>query len=95
MVDAPDIIVGYGRGYRSSWQSPLGQFPEGLIELNKDPWSGDHAMDPRSVPGVLLSNCPITLEQPSLQDLTVSVLDEYEIEKLPGMTGQDCLGSPH
>jgi len=26
--------------------------------------------------------------------LTVSVLDEYGIEKLPEMTGQDCLGSP-
>ena len=94
LVNAPDIIVGYGRGYRSSWQSPLGQFPEGLIELNRDPWSGDHAMDPRSVPGVLLSNRPITLEKPTLQDLTVSVLDEYGIEKLPEMTGQDCLGSP-
>ncbi|RPJ85528.1 MAG: hypothetical protein EHM18_10130, partial [Acidobacteria bacterium] len=27
MVSAPDLIIGYNRGYRSSWKSPLGEFP--------------------------------------------------------------------
>ena len=49
-------------------------------------------MDYRLVPGVLVSNRKITLEDPALYDLTVAVLDEYGIPKLPEMIGQDCLG---
>ena len=88
----PDLIIGYSRGYRSSWDSPLGDFPADLFLNNTDPWSGDHSIDSRLVPGVLISNREITLEEPSLVDLTVAVLDEYGVGKLPEMVGQDCLG---
>jgi len=87
----PDIIVGYGWGYRSSWKNPLGEFPEGIFVDNVDAWSGDHSMDHRLVPGVLLTNQKIGMENPALYDLTVAVLDEYGIAKLPEMIGQDCL----
>ena len=43
-------------------------------------------------PGVLLTDRPITLEQPALYDLTVAVLDEYGVEKPEEMIGRDCLG---
>ena len=89
----PDLIIGYSRGYRSSWESPLGDFPPDLFLDNTDPWSGDHSIDSRLVPGVLISNREIIVEEPSLVDLTVAVLDEYGVEKLPEMIGQDCLGS--
>jgi predicted AlkP superfamily phosphohydrolase/phosphomutase len=89
--DGPDIIVGYNRGYRSSWTSPLGEFRKGVIVDNRDRWGGDHAVDYRHVPGVLLTNRRITLEQPALYDLTVAILDEYGIAPLPEMIGKDCL----
>jgi len=89
---APDIIVGYNWGYRSSWESPLGEFTWEIFADNDRPWSGDHGMDYRLVPGVLVSNRKITLEHPALYDLTVAVLDEYGIPKLSEMIGQDCLG---
>jgi len=88
----PDILVGYNRGYRSSWKNPLGWFPEGLILDNDNPWSGDHSIDYRLVPGVLIANRPITLEAPALYDLTVAILDEYGIAKPEQMIGRDCLG---
>ncbi len=88
----PDLIIGYSRGYRTSWDSPLGDFPADLFLDNTDPWSGDHSINSHLVPGVLISNREITLEEPSLVDLTVAVLDEYGVGKLPGMVGQDCLG---
>ncbi len=88
---APDIIVGYNWGYRSSWESPLGEFTWEIFADNDRPWSGDHGMDYRLVPGVLVSNRKITLEDPALYDLTVAVLDEYGIPKHPEMIGQDCL----
>ena len=87
----PDLIVGYSRGYRTSWKSPLGGFPRQVFEDNNDAWSGDHSIDYREVPGVLMSNRKISLAEPALYDLTVAVLDEYGVEKLPEMIGQDCL----
>jgi predicted AlkP superfamily phosphohydrolase/phosphomutase len=88
----PDLIVGYNWGYRTSWESPLGEFPEEIFVDNDDPWSGDHGMDHRLVPGVLISNREIILDTPALFDLTVAVLDEFKVAKLPEMIGQDCLG---
>ena len=88
---SPDIIVGYNRGYRSSWENPLGEFTWEIFADNDRPWSGDHGLDYRLVPGVLVSNRKITLEDPALYDLTVAVLDEYGIPKPPEMIGQDCL----
>ena len=87
----PDLIVGYDTGYRTSWKSPLGEFPREIFEDNEDAWSGDHSIDYRLVPGVLLSNRKISLPDPALYDLTVAVLDEYGVEKLPEMIGEDCL----
>jgi predicted AlkP superfamily phosphohydrolase/phosphomutase len=88
----PDIIVGYNWGYRSSWKSPLGGFPREVFVDNDDAWSGDHSVDYRQVPGVLISNREITLDEPALYDLTVAILDEYGIPRPDGMIGEDCLG---
>ena len=88
----PDLIVGYARGYRSSWESPLGEFPAEVFVDNDDPWSGDHQNDYRLVPGVLLTNQRITLAAPALADLTVAVLDEFGVAPLPEMVGRDTIG---
>ena len=88
---APDIIVGYSWGYRTSWDSPLGQFPREVFVDNDETWSGDHSIDYRLVPGVFLANREIGIEQPSLADLTVTVLDEFGVSALPEMLGRDAL----
>lgn len=90
----PDLIVGYNTGYRSSWTSPLGAFDPEVFEDNRAPWSGDHAMDHRLVPGVLVTNRRITLEHPSLVDLTVAVLEEFGVAPLPSMIGRGCFAAP-
>jgi predicted AlkP superfamily phosphohydrolase/phosphomutase len=89
----PDIIVGYNWGYRVSWESPLGEFPKEVFVDNIEPWSGDHCVDYRVTPGVLITNQNITMDKPALYDLTVAVLDEYGVKPLPEMIGQDCLAS--
>ena len=86
--DAPDLIVGYGRGYRASWATTSGKIPAGLIEANDREWSGDHCMDSRSVPGVLLANRPLAAAQADLRDLTVTILAEFGVAPLPEMTGR-------
>ena len=88
----PDIIVGYSRGYRYSWDGPLGEFGAEVIVDNDDAWTGDHTNDYRIVPGVLLTNRRITLNEPALHDLTVTVLDEFGVAPLPEMIGEDTIG---
>jgi predicted AlkP superfamily phosphohydrolase/phosphomutase len=89
--EGPDIIVGYSRGYRYSWDGPLGEFGPDIIVDNDDEWSGDHTNDYRLVPGVLLTNQRISLETPALHDLTVAVLDEFGVAPLPEMIGEDTI----
>jgi len=54
--ETPDLVVGYQRGYRASWQTTLGAAPIDLLEPNNQKWSGDHCIDPALVPGVLFAN---------------------------------------
>ena len=58
--DAPDLVVGFNRGYRASWQTSLGGVPAVLVEDNLQKWSGDHCVAPELVPGVLLTSFPLT-----------------------------------
>ena len=53
---APDLLVNFCPGFRVSWQSAVGRFANSLIEDNKRRWSGDHIVDPESVPGILFVN---------------------------------------
>jgi predicted AlkP superfamily phosphohydrolase/phosphomutase len=84
----PDIIVGYNRGYRVSWKSPLGSVPKDILEDNAHKWSGDHMGAAELLPGIVLANRPIRAESPALQDLTASVLDVFGIEPPKGMLGR-------
>lgn len=84
---APDIVIGYNRGYRISDQAALGGFPRGIITDRTDKWSSDHCMDPSHVPGVLISNRRITSKHPGLWDLGPSILDRFGIAAPADMDG--------
>jgi predicted AlkP superfamily phosphohydrolase/phosphomutase len=86
---APDIIVGYNRGYRASWQTALGKFPRPLFITNDSKWSGDHLMAADALPGVLLANRPLPrASQPTLCDLTATILASFGIPIPPEMEGR-------
>ena len=85
---APDLIVGYNLGYRSSDASALGTLSTEWLEPNLDLWSGDHCMDPDLVPGVLMTNRPFQAPDASLIDLPVTILGLYGIEKPAAMRGR-------
>jgi predicted AlkP superfamily phosphohydrolase/phosphomutase len=84
---APDIVVGYGWGYRGSDRTATGQIPAELVEDNLNKWSGDHCADYHHVPGVLFANRPIAHEAPSLYDMAPTVLAEFGIAKRSWMVG--------
>ena len=85
---APDLIVGYSAGYRASWQTALGEAPEGLVVDNDDAWIADHCIDPWEVPAVLFTTRAIRAKAPRLKDLPVSLLELYGVARPPQMTGQ-------
>ena len=55
---APDLIVGYCRGYRASWATCLGDLTDEVLLDNDSAWSADHCADALEVPGVLFCNRP-------------------------------------
>ncbi|MFB0566797.1 MAG: alkaline phosphatase family protein [Candidatus Aminicenantaceae bacterium] len=85
---APDIIVGYNRGYRASWSTPLGRIPLNVIEDNTEKWSGDHCMDSSVIPGILFINRKVKAEYPALYDLTPTILSIFGIEQPKEMIGK-------
>jgi hypothetical protein len=87
LAEAPDIIVGYGDGYRGSWATSKGQTAQVLLEDNRDEWSADHCVDPDVAPGVLVSNLKLTTPSPELTDLTVGILNYFGVAREPAMRG--------
>jgi len=81
--NAPDLIVGYAAGFRASWDSVMGKVTSQIFEDNLKAWSGDHCIDPRLVPGVLLSNRKIADEKPAIVDVAPTILKLFGVA-LPG-----------
>jgi predicted AlkP superfamily phosphohydrolase/phosphomutase len=88
----PDMVIGWNRGYRASWETVLGGFSEEIIVDNNDRWSGDHCIDPAFVPAVLLSNRKISSVRPSLPDVTATIMAECNIPLPRHMTGKPFYG---
>src|SRR5437588_6699039 len=56
---APDLIVGYSRGYRASWETALGGLTDQYLLDNDSAWSADHCADALEAPGAFFLNRPI------------------------------------
>ena len=88
--DAPDLVVGFARGYRVSWATALGGIPKPLFEDNLKKWSGDHIVDSELVPGVLFMNESF---RPGgrLLDLAPTILSALGVPNGKNMEGEALL----
>lgn len=84
----PDLIVGYHRGYRASWETAVGRSDGDVITDNPKPWSGDHCVDPTLVPGVLFTNKKLLAENPSIVDLAPTILKLFGVPVPTYMDGR-------
>jgi predicted AlkP superfamily phosphohydrolase/phosphomutase len=91
LAEAPDVVVGYAWGYRSSWATSTGKVAAVLLEDNDAPWSGDHCMDSRAVPGVLLASRPLATQAGDLRDLPVTILRYFGLAAPEQMQGRNLL----
>ncbi len=71
---APDLVLGFYKGIRSSWDSAIGATTPDVIKKRTYKWSGDHLFDPTEVPGVLLSNKKLGFKQPQIAQIMPYVL---------------------
>lgn len=90
---APDLIIGYRRGYRSSWSTTLGGITEEVFSDNGSAWSADHCMAADEIPGVLFGNRPILRAGPALADLAPTILEEFGLTPPATMTGRSLFRS--
>jgi predicted AlkP superfamily phosphohydrolase/phosphomutase len=85
---SPDLIVGYARGYRASWETGVGGFSNAVLADNDDAWTADHCINAADVPGVLFTSRKIRISDPELKDLPVSVLALFNVPPATQMTGR-------
>jgi predicted AlkP superfamily phosphohydrolase/phosphomutase len=91
---APDMLIGYASNYRGSWATALGGMRGKIVEDNLERWSGDHCIAHHLVPGSLLSNLKITVDDPSLSDLAPSLLKLWKLGPHEDMIGRDIFARP-
>jgi predicted AlkP superfamily phosphohydrolase/phosphomutase len=86
--NAPDLVVGYQRGYRVAWETAVGKTTEAVFHDNCKAWSGDHCVDPSLVPGILFCNQTIETENTRLLDIGPTVLDLFGVRVPEYMDGK-------
>ncbi len=89
--NCPDLIVGYNEGYRVSWDSVTGKVNADVFEDNTKAWSGDHCIDPRIVPGILLCNHKINTKTPAIIDIAPTVLKFFGLTAPQHMDGRPLI----
>ncbi|HUN81758.1 MAG TPA: alkaline phosphatase family protein, partial [Phycisphaerae bacterium] len=85
---APDLIIGYNRGYRVSWETAIGTITEAVFHDNTKAWSGDHCIDPALIPGVLFCSHSVKSESPRLMDLGPTALSLFGVDVPKNMDGR-------
>jgi hypothetical protein len=88
LENAPDFVIGYNAGYRISWDCATGMVAGPVFEDNVKPWSGDHCIDPRLVPGVFFCNRRVDTASPALIDIAPTALKLFGIEPPSYMDGR-------
>lgn len=88
----PDLILGYNKGYRTSWASARGGlYGDGILSPNTNKWSGDHVIDNSLVPGSVITSFELPDRTPSIVDIAPTIYDYYDIEGPKRIDGQSLL----
>ncbi|MFA6358262.1 MAG: alkaline phosphatase family protein [Candidatus Omnitrophota bacterium] len=89
--DAPDLFVGFSKGFRASWQTAVGGVPKVVMEENERKWSGDHLIDPILVPGVIFINRKINSNHPAIVDIAPTLLHLFNSNDKEKMDGRSLI----
>ena len=87
--NAPDVVLGYEKGTRVSWESAVNTVGPELFSDNTRWWSGDHAFTREQVPGIFYCNRPVREKDPSLMDIAPTVLTSMGVSPPTFIEGRD------
>lgn len=93
MKYAPDLVLGFKRGYKARGKGTQAKISPKVLAKNTDPWTADHCFAAEEVPGVLFSNRPVRAEAPSLIDLAPTILAEFGLNRPDTMEGRNVFAS--
>ncbi len=86
---APEVLVGYEKGYRISWSSAIGGFDERVLSDNPNKWSGDHGIKPDRIPGTLMTNfSPKNGRGLALRDIVPGIFNRLGLAVPKSMDGR-------
>jgi len=86
--NAPDVIVGFTKGYRMDWRNAIGGVAKSIFQDNDKKWKGDHIVDPSFVPGVIFTNFKIKQEEAHQRDIAPTTLYLLGLTVPENMDGQ-------
>jgi predicted AlkP superfamily phosphohydrolase/phosphomutase len=89
--NSPDLLVNFHRGFRVSWESAVGGFAQSVLADNLRRWSGDHIVDPESVPGILFMNRAAKHDDARIIDLAPTILSYLGVAAPESMDGASLL----
>jgi predicted AlkP superfamily phosphohydrolase/phosphomutase len=89
--NSPDLLVNFHRGFRVSWESAVGGFAQSMLADNLRRWSGDHIVDPESVPGILFMNRAAKHDHARIIDLAPTILSYFGVAVPESMEGASLL----
>ncbi len=87
---APDLIIGFHRGYRMDNSSAIGGITKEAVHDNLDWWSGDHCIDPNQVLATFMSNFKIK-GKPHMWDVPATILKLFGVETPPDFKGKPLI----
>lgn len=94
--DAPDVVVGYAAGWRASWSGVRGIVDGVIFDDNTKAWSGDHCIDPKLVPGILITNRKLERadgDEPHISDMAPTMLELFGVPAPKHMDGKSLAGA--
>lgn len=84
-----DLVIGFERGFRTSWDACLLGCDEPVVAENTTRWTGDHcSVDPELVPGVLFASRPLAEGEARIVDVLPTVLDALGVAKPRDLDGR-------
>ena len=89
--NSPDLLVNFHRGFRVSWESAVGGFAHSVLQDNMRRWSGDHIVDPESVPGILFLNRAALRNHARIIDLAPTILNYLGVTRPDTVEGASLL----
>lgn len=90
--DGPDMIIGCNYSYGLDYSGAMGGIGAEEISDNRNRWSGDHIIDPRQVPAVLMTNFKMPVNNiPIIWDIAPTILKILGIPTPNEMRGKSLV----